>query len=52
MKKKITDVLFWVFATICIWIGVTTSIDGFMHPRKTETELFLDIPKSFILNFK
>jgi len=36
---------------ILIWIGITTTIYRFKNKSTTETELFLHIPKSFVLNF-
>lgn len=50
MKRK--DWLVVGLALISIWAVVTTSIYRFKHPEKSETELFLHIPKSFVLNFR
>lgn len=33
-------------------IAITSTVYRFKHPEKTETEIFLHIPKSFIYNFK
>ena len=48
MKNNFLLTLF----TFCImWCVFTTTIYTFKHPNKTQTEVFLHIPKSFILNF-
>lgn len=55
-KKKLKDIiylilLFLLFVVIS-WNAVTSIIYRFKNPKKTETEVLLHIPKSFILNFK
>lgn len=40
-----------VLLVITFWICTTTTICAFTNPELTETQLFLHIPKSFILNF-
>lgn len=54
MKKydKITTIIGIILVLLLLWIGVTSIIAGFKNPKLTETELFLRIPKSFVLNFK
>ena len=45
----------FIFKIICciilLWISITSTICAFKNPEMTETQLFLYIPKSFILNF-
>ena len=36
---------------ILLWISITSTICAFKNPEMTETQLFLHIPKSFILDF-
>jgi len=45
LLKQITIILL-------LWISVTSIIYRFSNKNKTETEIFLHIPKSFILDFK
>lgn len=52
MKKTLKEKVFVVaFAVLTLWFIITFNINRFMHPEKTEIELFLNIPKSFLLNF-
>lgn len=50
--SKITNIIWFILVLLLLWIGVTSTIAAFKNPKLTETELFLRIPKSFILNFK
>ena len=55
MKKKyskITTIVWFILVFLLLWTGVTSIIARFKNPKLTETELFLRIPKSFILNFE
>jgi hypothetical protein len=52
MKDKITETLFFLFIICMLWIGLTSLIYGFFNTDKTQTQIFLHIPKSFILDFK
>lgn len=40
-----------IIAMIILWTASTTIIQAFKNPSLTQTELFLKIPKSFVLNF-
>lgn len=51
-KSKIFGYVRIVLMVICLWVGITSTIQRFMCPRMTEVEAFLEIPKSSILNFK
>lgn len=46
--KHFLTVLFFILSA---WVAITTTIMAFSHPEYTETQLFLSIPKAFILNF-
>ena len=46
MKKVILE---YIIAIILCWVIVTTLAYAFANPKKTQTEIFLHIPKSFIL---
>lgn len=55
MKKKcnkIINVIWFILVLLLLWIVVTSAIARFRNPELTETELFLRIPQSFILDFK
>jgi hypothetical protein len=45
MKGIISSLIF----IILIWISATSMVYRFRHPKLTETELFLAIPKSMLL---
>ena len=48
MKKKILVSLMFI---VMLWIVVTNVIMTFRNPQMTQTQLFLHIPKTVILNF-
>ena len=50
--NKIINVICFILVLLLLWIVVTSTIAGFRNPKLTETELFLRIPKSFILNYE
>jgi len=52
MKKKISDIALMLIMIIMLWVAITTTIQRFKNTEMTETELFLNIPDSFILNWK
>jgi hypothetical protein len=41
-----------IFVAAALWVFITTSINRFEFPEKNNTQLFLDIPKNFILRFE
>lgn len=51
MKRFIEMVLRILFVLFIFYLGIVSTIYRFKHPEMTETELFLDLPKAFILNF-
>lgn len=48
-KLKIVRIILIV---VFVWVAITLNIQRFMCTKLTETEIFLNIPKSFICNFK
>lgn len=46
--KNFKKILYWVFAPICIWIGISSTIQRFKCTKLTETELFIKIPNTFV----
>lgn len=51
-KRPKTDYLELVLSTLLVWIIATSTIFRFIHPEKTETQIFLHISKSLVLDFK
>lgn len=49
MKKKITYAL---VAIVVLWVVATNIVMTFKHPEMTQTQLFLHLPQTIILNFK
>jgi hypothetical protein len=44
---------FYIFITlIVVWVIITVNINRFKFPNKTETQLFIELPKSFLLRFE
>jgi len=50
-KQRKHTILTFVFLGFIFWTSGTSMIYRFKNPSKTQTEVFLHIPKSFILNF-
>jgi hypothetical protein len=50
MLKK-GGVFYIIFVIILLWVACTSVIYSFINPSKTQTEVFLHLPKSFILDF-
>lgn len=51
-KDKIKIALLTMLIAIVLWAGLTTAIYRFSNPEKTETQAFLHLPQSMMLNFK
>ena len=52
MREKYRTVLAIVLAAVFLWAGITSIIYRFANPAVTETQAFLHIPQSMMLNFK
>lgn len=56
MKKTLSNnlepILYAAVLSAALWCSVTTAIMAFKNPEMTQTQLFLAIPKSFMLNFE
>lgn len=51
-RENRKSVLKLLLITFVLYTAVTCMIMRFAHPEYTETELFLNLPKALILNFK
>lgn len=56
MKTKnkidlIIDILYFTVVGSFVWTAFTSIIQSFMCARLTQTEVFMRIPKSFLLDF-
>lgn len=49
-KKKLTT--YTILAIIALWVVTTNIVMTFKHPEMTQTQLFLHLPQTIILNFK
>lgn len=49
--RKFIDILYYFLATICMWIALTSTVTRFKNTEMSETEIFLHIPQSFVLDF-
>ena len=49
--EKIKLYLTLLLSIVFIWMTITSTICRCKHPELTETQLFLRIHKSFVLNF-
>ena len=50
-KYKFKFYLYVLIYLLIGWTAITITIMAFMYPELTETQLFLSIPKAFVLNF-
>lgn len=48
----IKDCVVYILSVILIWISISSTICAFKNPELTQTQIFLRIPQSFILNFE
>ena len=51
MKNKIFKIIYWFTIIICLHISVTSIIQAIKCSKMTQSELFLNIPNSFMLNW-
>lgn len=54
MKDKFEKIKLWLlilFVVCCFWISTTYMVCMFKNPELTQTQVFLRIPKSFVLDF-
>jgi len=51
MKEIKQNLGFGIIIIITLWMAITTYIQAFSCPKMTHTEIFINIPKSFVLNF-
>ena len=47
----IFNFFYYTFVAVCLWIAVTCMIQRFKDPTMTETQIFMNIPNSALLNF-
>jgi len=52
ISKNAEPFLYGFILIAAAWCSVTSAIMAFKHPEMTQTQLFLAIPKSFVLNFE
>ena len=51
MSKKILSYLKLLAVVLLVYVSITVMVMRFVHPEMSETELFLSIPRAFMLNF-
>lgn len=50
--KGLRLILYFIGIGLLLWVSCTSIAYRFVNPLKTETEIFLHIPKSFVLYFR
>jgi hypothetical protein len=50
-RISIKEILYIIFATLCIWISITSAIQGFKCDSMTQAQLFKRIPHTIVLDF-
>ena len=48
---SVKEVLYIIFAALCIWISITSAIQGFKCDSMTQAQLFKRIPHSIVCDF-
>ena len=51
IKKNIGNIYYYVFVAVCLWGLISSFIQMFMCPEMTQTEIILQIPKSFMCDW-
>lgn len=51
MGKKVVLYLKLLVVLLLVYVSITVMAMRFVHPEMTETELFLSIPRAFMLDF-
>lgn len=49
--KKINDIIKAIIVIILVWCSLTCTIQAFKNPKLTKTQIFENIPNSFVLDF-
>lgn len=52
MKKIIKNMLFWLIVLTFLWLSVSNIIQAFKCSKMTQTELLINLPNSFLGNWK
>jgi len=52
LNLKLVEILHIIFAICVLWVAITSWVQAFKCPSMTQTQLFLNIPHSVILDFK
>jgi len=50
--KKIKPILNLLIIVLVLWVVITNIIMTFKNPEMTQTQLFLHLPKTVLLNFE
>ena len=50
-RSKISNIVVVLVFIIVLWIAISTSVQSFLCPKMTQTELLLHTVKSFIFNW-
>lgn len=50
--EKISNTITVLIVAVSLWTAITCFIQAFENPSLTQTQLFENIPNSFVLDFK
>ncbi len=48
----ISNALYFVLVAVFLWVSISNTIQAFKCPKMSQTELFLNIPKSFVCDWQ
>lgn len=52
VMKKIKQILIYLMISFFVWMGISNVIQAIKCPKMTQTQLLINIPNSFIGNWK
>lgn len=51
LLSYLRDFAFCLMVCLLVWVAFTSAIYQFKNPWKTQTQVFMHVPESFILDF-
>jgi hypothetical protein len=51
-KEIFKNTIYYIIVSVLLWCTISCFIQRFKCPKMTETEIFLNIPQSFVCNWQ
>ena len=52
LKNNIRNWIYFVLVAMFLWVSISNVIQAIKCPKMSQTELFIHMPKSFVLDWK